>query len=255
MASVPIRDFSSKSFRFLSNMFLIFIISKVFSIRIDWIFMSIATTVIALWLCARSINAITREVDTKDIKSIEHRVDESISFMLLATLVYHFTILLMFISFARSQDTKFIVYKIAYLTVFELIPLFASCAFLFLRWKDNIKPLYLKISNYVFYTTLICLTGWVVYVFHLIWGSHIVISFTKNYTPLIICRLCSGLIIIFGLLDIINVPTQEYSEIYETKRVYIEKQKELKNKKVNNKEEKEKKEEPVTEKEEVKKDL
>ncbi|OUM64097.1 hypothetical protein PIROE2DRAFT_9193, partial [Piromyces sp. E2] len=146
-----------------------------------------------------SINAITRKIDAKNIKVIGYRVDEAISFMLLATLVYHFTILLMFISFARSQDTKFIVYKICYLTVFELIPLFASCGLLFLRWKDNIKPFYLKI----------------------------IMTFTDNRVPLTICRLCSALMVVFGLFDVINVPTQEYEDIYETKKVYFEKQKEI----------------------------
>jgi len=48
-----VRDIVSKGFRFLSNMFMIFIISKVLSIRIEWIFISMATTAVALWLCAR----------------------------------------------------------------------------------------------------------------------------------------------------------------------------------------------------------
>ena len=202
-------------------------------------------------LYKRSINAITRAIDTKDIKIIGYRVDEAISFMFLATLVYHFTILFMFISFARTQDTKFIVYKICYLTVTELIPLFISCGLLFLRWKDNIKPLYLRISNYVFYITFVSLTGWVVYVFHLLWGNQTVISFTKNYSPLIICDFCSCLMVILGLINVISVPTQEYEDIYKVKSENIEKQKKLNSKT-------EKKEENVLEKEEkeeTKKDL
>ena len=171
----------------------------------------------------RSINAITRKIDTKNINDINRRVDEAVSFILLSILVYHFTILLMFISFIRSPDTKFIVYKICYITVFELIPLFISGVFIFLRWKDNLKPIFLRISNYVLIFTLISLTAWVVYVFRIIWGSELAIAFTKNYAPSIICYFCSGLVVILGLLCIISVPSQEYINIYETKKIAMEK--------------------------------
>jgi len=223
MASILSRENLSSAFRFFSNMFMLFIFSKVVTIRIDWIFISVATTVFAFWLCARSINAITRKIDTKNINDINRRVDEAVSFILLSILVYHFTILLMFISFIRSPDTKFIVYKICYITVFELIPLFISGVFIFLRWKDNLKPIFLRISNYVLIFTLISLTAWVVYVFRIIWGSELAIAFTKNYAPSIICYFCSGLVVILGLLCIISVPSQEYINIYETKKIAMEK--------------------------------
>jgi len=250
MASILSRENISSAFRFFSNMFMLFIFSKVVSIRIAWIFISVATTVLALWLCARSINAITRKIDTKDINSINRRVDEAVSFMLLSILVYHFTILLMFISFIRSPDTKFIVFKICYITVFELIPLFISSAFVFLRWKDNLKPIYLRISNYALIITLISLTAWVIYVFRIIWGSELALALTKNYTPSIICYFCSGLVVILGLLCIIAVPSQEYINIYETKRIAIEKKNDKTEKIVT-----EKKEETSSTKEESKKDL
>eukprot|EP00833_Pecoramyces_ruminatium_P001451 jgi/Orpsp1_1/1175483/evm.model.c7180000054061.1 len=52
MSTILSRENINKSFRFISSMFMIFIFSKVMSIRLDWIFFSIATTVISLWLCA-----------------------------------------------------------------------------------------------------------------------------------------------------------------------------------------------------------
>ena len=171
--------------------------------------------------------------------------------MLLSILVYHFTVLLMFISFIRSPDTKFIVYKVCYLTVFELIPLFISCGFIFLRWKDNLKPIYLRISNYIFIITLISLTGWVVYAFNIIWGSELVIAVTKNYTASIICYLCSSLVVILGLLSVIFVPSKEYNDIYETKKVTLE----IKDGKTVNRVTKKEDEASSTKKEEIKKDI
>lgn len=154
---------------------------------------------------------------------IKYRIDEAFTLMLLSVLIYHFTILLMVISFVRSPDYNFIVYKICYYTIFELIPLFASSVLLFLRWKENLKPIVLKISNYVLYITMTSLVIWVAYVFHLIWGSRIALSFTNNYTPLIICGICVSLIIILGIIIVIKVPNEEYEQIYETKKIYISK--------------------------------
>ncbi|ORX85338.1 hypothetical protein BCR32DRAFT_265734 [Anaeromyces robustus] len=223
MTSILSRNNITKCLKFFSNMFMIFVFSRVLRIRLDWIFISMATTVISLWLCARSLSAITKEINSKDIKFVNYRVEEAISFMLLSTLIYHFTILLMFVSFIRSPDTKYIVYKICYITIFELVPLIVSSALMFLRWKDNMKPALLKISNYVLLITLACLTGWVVYVFYILWGNELTLSLTKNYTPFILCVFCAVTVIIFGIISVFNIPNEEYENIYEIKKDFFAK--------------------------------
>ena len=179
----------------------------------------------------RSINAITREINPKDKNFIKYRIDEAFTLILLSVLVYHFTILLMFISFIRSPDYNFIIYKICYITVFELIPLFSSCLLLFLRWKENLKPIVLKISNYVLYFTMVSLLAWVYWVFHLIWGNEFALNLTKNYTPIIICRVCAALIILLGIIAVVKVPSNEFEQLYETKKLEFSK---LNNSKPNN---------------------
>lgn len=205
-----------------ANMVLLFLCTKFLRLQIDWIYISAIFAVVAFWFCARSINVITLKVDTKDMKVLSYQIEDALSMMLLALLVFHGCILFMFIGFVRSPDTHFIIRSICILTVLELIPLFGSCIFMFLRWKTNIKPVYMKVGNWISVASLSLLAHWIMKVFDMVWSSDIIIKITKDYSPSILCRFCVISTVMFAVLAITNITKKEYQEIYDTQKKFFD---------------------------------